>query len=84
VPRRSHIRVEDGEAAEQIDQYRVELGMSGEDHDYLMYLANIQNERRRAQGIARRITIQDVVRSMIGAHRNRSRLLGGQLEPEDT
>lgn len=83
MPRRTHIRVEEGEAAERILRHYIDLALSNEQHDYLTFEAARMMERLRQQGNPRKTTIQDVIRAMINAHRKRNLLLHRQLDPDD-
>jgi len=83
MPRRSHIKVEEGEASERILRHYIDLALSNEQHDYLRFEVARMEEKRRQEGKPRRVRIQDVIRAMIEAHRKRNLLLHKQLDPED-
>lgn len=84
MPRRTHVKVEEGEAAERILSHYIDLALSPEQHQYLEYEAARMYEQRRREGRPRRVRIQDVIRTMITAHMEKNKILHGQLEAKDT
>lgn len=84
MPRRSHIKVEEGEASERILSHYIDLALSPEQHRYLEHEAARMYEQRRREGRPRRVRVQDVIRAMVTAHMTKNQLLHGQLNPKDT
>ncbi len=83
MPRRSHVKVEAGEARETILSHYIDLALSPEQHNYLKYEAMRMAEELRREGRPRRVRIQDVIRIFITAHMETNRILHGQLDPKD-